>query len=346
MISFSIPHAERADMLQRFLITQFIGFSFAIALCTVADRAPYLFSEIILCSCVALLIWFFVDVGDFVLFSNNGNRFPFTKTRLIFAAFAVFLGQVIGESICYLFLDFGQVREQFNAIFVWFIIDFMVMFGFIWIITQKQFRDKEKQQTAEVRLKLLESQLQPHMVFNTLANLRALVSTNPVLATEMLDHYVGYLRATVNGSRIDLHSLRSEFDRLGDYLSLMKVRMGSRLEYALNLPSELADKSIPPFLLQPLVENAIKHGLEPQIVGGTIIVNARLCDNQLIIEVNDTGLGCDIDYINTSNGFGLTQVAQRLATIYGDQGSIHFITTSEFATSVQVKFPCIKQFNN
>jgi LytS/YehU family sensor histidine kinase len=62
--------------------------------------------------------------------------------------------------------------------------------------------------------------------------------------------------------------------------------------------------------------------------------------------VNDTGLGCDIDYINTSNGFGLTQVAQRLATIYGDQGSIHFITTSEFATSVQVKFPCIKQFNN
>ena len=329
-------------MLNRFLITQFIGFVLAIALCTVADRTPYLFSEIILCSGVALLIWFFVDVGDFVFFSNDGNRFPFTKIRFAYAACAVFSGQFLGELICYLFLDFGVVRKQFNAIFVWFIIDFMVMSCFIWIITQKQLRDVEKQLTAEARLKLLETQLEPHMVFNTLANLRALVNTNPTLAMEMLDHCVDYLRATVNGSRVNLHSLKAEFDRLRDYLELMKVRMGSRLDYVLNLPVELQNQLIPPFLLQPLVENAIKHGLEPQINGGTIVVSANLENHSVAIEVNDTGIGCDAEYLNFRSGFGLTQVAQRLATIYGEQGAIKLINSNNFSTSVKVELPFIQ----
>ncbi|MEY4427026.1 MAG: hypothetical protein RL535_1324 [Pseudomonadota bacterium] len=329
-------------MLNRFLITQFIGFVLAIALCTVADRAPYLFSEIALCSCVALLIWFFVDVGDFVFFSNNAKRFPFTKIRLAYATCAVFLAQVLGELICYMFLDFGVVRKQFNAIFVWFVIDVMVMFCFIWIMTQRQLRELDRQQTAEAQLRLLETQLEPHMVFNTLANLRALVNTNPAQGIEMLDHFVDYLRATAYGSRMNLHSLRTEFERLADYLEIMKVRMGSRLTYSLDFSDEIANILVPPFLLQPLLENAIKHGLEPKIGGGEIIVLAHLSGCHVAIEVNDSGVGCDIDYLNSggSSGFGLTQVSQRLATAYGNEGSMQFLTSSKYATSVQITLPC------
>jgi hypothetical protein len=342
MIHFSIPAAERSRMFQRFLIAQLIGFILAITLCTVGGRAQYLFSQLMLCSCIAFLIWLFVDVGDYIFFSSKGNRFPFTKTRLFFVAITVFLGRFLGEYISYLFLDFGNVRKQYNAIFIWFILDFMVAFGFIWIMTQRQLRELDRQQTTEAQLKLLETQLEPHMVFNTLANLRALVNTNPTQAIEMLDHFVDYLRATVYGSRMNLHSLRTEFERLADYLKIMKVRMGSRLTYSLDLPDEIANILVPPFLLQPLIENAIKHGLEPKIGGGEIIVLAYLSGCHVAIEVNDSGVGCDIDYVNSggSSGFGLTQVSQRLATAYGNEGNIQFLTSSKYATSVQITLPC------
>ena len=101
------------------------------------------------------------------------------------------------------------------------------------------------------------------MLFNTLANFRALIGTDPARATHMLDSLIDYLRAKLQASRATHHSLQNEFDRLGDYLALMQVRMGPRLTCALDLPAELADQLVPTLLLQPLVENAIKHGLEP-----------------------------------------------------------------------------------
>ncbi len=127
---------------------------------------------------------------------------------------------------------------------------------------------------TEARLKLLEAQLEPHMMFNTLANLRVLIATDPPRAQAMLDHLIAYLRATLGGARTTLHPLADEFDRLRDYLELMAVRMGPRLAYTLDLPEGLQSTPVPPLLLQPLVENAIRHGLEPQVEGGHITVRA------------------------------------------------------------------------
>ncbi len=158
----------------------------------------------------------------------------------------------------------------------------------------------------------------------------------------MLDHSVNFLRATVNGSRVPLHTLEKEFDRLGEYLDLMKIRMGSRLKYTLDLPPELDCHLIPPFLLQPLVENAIKHGLEPKVEGGRIIVSARADNKQILIEVNDTGVGSDVEYIKESSGFGLKQVTERLFAVYGELGKMTLSNTGDFNTSVQIQFP-IKQ---
>jgi LytS/YehU family sensor histidine kinase len=118
-----------------------------------------------------------------------------------------------------------------------------------------------------------------------LANLHALIGTDPAQAQHMLDRLVSYLRATLSGSRASQHSLQAEFDLMCDYLELMSVRMGPRLQFTLHLPPDLALMPVPPLLLQPLVENAIQHGLEPQVAGGHMTVQARRDGTQLTLEV-------------------------------------------------------------
>lgn len=180
---------------------------------------------------------------------------------------------------------------------------------------------------SEARLKLLEAQLEPHMLFNTLANLRALIATDPPRALAMLDRLNGYLRATLGGSRRISHPLSDEFERLSDYLSLMAVRMGPRLRTSLDLPAELGALPVPPLLLQPLVENAIRHGLEPQVAGGEIRVQARrerrADGTWLLLRVEDDGAGLPPGVASAgSDGFGLTQVRERLRTLHGDRAML------------------------
>jgi hypothetical protein len=186
-------------------------------------------------------------------------------------------------------------------------------------------RDAAERLAAETRLKLLESQLEPHMLFNTLANLRALIAVDPERAQQMLDRLIDFLRATLGGSRAPLHPLSAEFSRLADYLALMQVRMGDRLKVELDLPPGLAGVSVPPLLLQPLVENAIKHGLEPRRAGGTIQVSARREGAELVLRVADSGAGLEAsrhDPASPGIGFGVAQVRERLATQFGAASSL------------------------
>ncbi len=148
-----------------------------------------------------------------------------------------------------------------------------------------------QRQAAEHQLRLLQSQLEPHMLFNTLANLRVLIGIDPPRAQAMLDRLIAFLRATLAASRAGTHSLADEFARLDDYLALMAMRMGARLQPVLTLPPALAALPVPPLLLQPLVENSIRHGLEPKVEGGRIEVSAALEGGQLLLTVLDSGVG-------------------------------------------------------
>ena len=179
-----------------------------------------------------------------------------------------------------------------------------------------------RHQASAARLKLLEAQIEPHMLFNTLANLRALITTDPAAALHMVDRMNDYLRATLLASRTPLHPLQTEFDRLHDYLELMAVRMGPRLRYTLDLPPELANEPVPTLLLQPLVENSIRHGLEPKVDGGRIEIRAEQRGQRLVLTVRDTGIGLPEARPATespSSHYGTQHVAARLATLYASQ---------------------------
>jgi signal transduction histidine kinase len=185
------------------------------------------------------------------------------------------------------------------------------------IVRTEMQAEMARRQAAEHQLKLLESQIEPHMLFNTLANLRALIGADPREAQELLDRINAYLRATLQASRRAAHPLSEEFARTADYLSLMKVRMGPRLQVHLDLPGELSGAMVPPLLLQPLVENAIKHGLEPHVEGGELIVQARRVADALCLTVRDTGVGLSEPAWAPGTGFGLRQVRERLHTLHG-----------------------------
>ena len=227
------------------------------------------------------------------------------------------------------------------------VISFLVISSQERLATARALAETAQRQAAETQLRLLQSQLEPHMLFNTLANLRVLIGLEPARAQAMLDRLINFLRATLNASRLAAHPLATEFDRISDYLALMAVRMGPRLQVTLNLPAELSGIAVPPLLLQPLVENAIKHGLEPHVQGGCITVTAR-CEsrsesrselrselrsesrsalraaaNTLVLTVRDTGSGLPATPGNVCGShFGLAQVRERIATLHGSAASL------------------------
>ncbi len=195
-----------------------------------------------------------------------------------------------------------------------------------------------RRHASEARLKLLETQLEPHMLFNTLANLRVLIATDAQRAETMLDHLVDYLRATLSASRAGTHNLQAEFDRLRDYLELMAVRMGPRLRYTLDLPPALAHLPVPALLLQPLVENAIQHGLEPQVQGGQLRVRAELQGGTVLLEVEDSGVGLPPHALE-GTGFGMAQVRERLAVAFEDRAHFECVPLQPHGTRVCIHYP-------
>ena len=205
---------------------------------------------------------------------------------------------------------------------------------------------------TEARLKLLETQLEPHMLFNTLANLRALIALDPPRAQTMLDHMIDYLRATLDASRSQSgHTLHNEFARLQDYLALMAIRMGPRLQFTLSLPDDVRHHPVPALLLQPLVENSVQHGLEPKLTGGHITVAAERHGAMLVLRVEDSGLGLgkpplaatpQTTQANTHphpGGFGLQQVRDRLLTAFGPAGTLTLENRSGGGTCATITLP-------
>jgi len=173
--------------------------------------------------------------------------------------------------------------------------------------------EAEKQSLA-AQLRMLQAQIEPHFLFNSLANVAALIDAEPKLAGRLLDALIRYLRASLMRTRAEGGTLGDEVALLTAYLDVLKIRMGDRLDRAFDIAPGLLDHAFPPMLLQPLVENAIRHGLEPKVAGGRVTVAARRQGDRLWISVVDDGLGFSQA---PGEGLGLANVRARLAAIYG-----------------------------
>ena len=189
---------------------------------------------------------------------------------------------------------------------------------------------------TEANLRALQAQIEPHFLFNTLANVTSLIHTNPDDAKRMLEDFIAYLRATLAATREQHSTLGGEFEMMKNFLSILKIRMGERLQVHLDLPSELHNAAIPPMLLQPLIENAIKHGLEPKLEGGSIALTAARDDDSVRIFIVDTGSGFNN---KRSNGIGLKNVRERIEKLYGARGSVLIEENLPSGTKVMVTIP-------
>ncbi|AMO21993.1 hypothetical protein GCM10027034_22680 [Ramlibacter solisilvae] len=292
---------------------------------------------------IGLSIWAMIDLGRHLFPSAIETGWPQGMTGLLLPVAAIvagfFTGSYLGDLICRTFsLYTGPPVDraaEFRISFLITLIAGVVGSYYFYSINKSHYLQRKmgeaRKHADEARLKLLETQLEPHMLFNTLANLRALIGVDPQRAQEMLDHMIAYLRATLDASRATTHPLQAEFDRLRDYLELMAIRMGPRLGYEMALPKALAQTRVPALLLQPLVENSIKHGLEPKVGGGQIMICACTSGDLLVLEVADTGAGEGQGASTAGAGFGLTQVRERLAALYGERASLEFRTDGDGA---------------
>ncbi len=183
-----------------------------------------------------------------------------------------------------------------------------------------------QRETSQAQLAMLQAQVEPHMLFNTLANLRALIDAEPARAKRMLDQLTDFLRATLAGSRAPLTRLADEAAMLDSYLQLMTMRFGARLSYRIDVDPALANLELPSILLQPLVENAVRHGIEPSSAPARVDVTARSVNGAIVIDVTDTGVGWRHDRgvadDSGAGGFGLEQLRQRLAHAFGDRATL------------------------
>ncbi len=185
-------------------------------------------------------------------------------------------------------------------------------------VAQEQVRVAAAEQAAATaRLKLLEAQVEPHFLFNTLAHVMSLIDGDPANAKHMIERLIALLRTTAS-SPDGPGTLGGQLGWLRAYLAILELRMGHRLQWRIDVPDELLDLRVAPMLLQPIVENAIKHGLEPKIEGGRIAIRAVREGTGVRLEVQDTGLGFDATRRVGQASLGLANLRARLAAWYGD----------------------------
>ncbi|MES3021101.1 MAG: histidine kinase [Pseudomonadota bacterium] len=198
----------------------------------------------------------------------------------------------------------------------------------------------QRQQATESQLRLLQAQIEPHFLFNTLANVQSLIGHDTPGARQMLVDFTDYLRVGLDQLRHADSTLAQELDMARSYLQLFQIRMGERLSYNIEADAEARAAILPPLLLQPLIENAISHGLEPKVEGGAVHIRARVRDGRLEIVVTDDGLGLDAPRRarRPGNGMALDNIRARLRTRYAGHAALS-VTPRALGTQASIHLP-------
>jgi len=177
---------------------------------------------------------------------------------------------------------------------------------------------EQSQLAVQSQLAMLQAQIEPHFLFNTLSNIHSLIDDRPSVAQQTLENLSVLLRRSFERTREQLISLEMEIDIIRAYLDIQQIRMGDRLSYSLDIPYELQDIQVPPLILQPLVENAVVHGLDTA-TGGLVTVQVRRVGEKVALTVVDNGNGIDVLNSRPKNhGIGLKNTRERLYALYNN----------------------------
>jgi Histidine kinase/Histidine kinase-, DNA gyrase B-, and HSP90-like ATPase len=191
-------------------------------------------------------------------------------------------------------------------------------------------------QMMEAHLSALQAQIEPHFLFNTLANVKRLYETVPAQGREMLASLINYLRAALPSMRQSGSTLERELELARSFLTILKMRMRERLDFAIEEDAGIGGARVPPMVLPTLVENAIKHGLSPLPEGGRIDIRARRDGDDLIIEVRDNGAGFSG---SGGTGVGLANTRSRLAALYGGRAGLELASGAPRGVIARMRLP-------
>jgi signal transduction histidine kinase len=297
----------------------------------------------------ATVIWLFLNtyfdlfvtalcVGytSMLLFTVAGNIRQARMPREAAQVLAVVVGSVVGTILAGL-VKGRDISQMFNERLAGVAISMGLGIGFgciivaAMILREKHARDQARiaqaeaerhqleKNVLEAQLQIMQAQVEPHFLFNTLANVQHLVETDAQSASRVLESLIQYLRAALPQMREGATNLGREVDMARAFLEIHRVRMGSRLEFAIDVPEELKCRAFPPMMLISLVENAIKHGVDPCCECGLVTIRAQEGEGRLRVSVADTGEGVQP---KQGGGVGLTNIRERLKALYGSSARL------------------------
>jgi len=310
----------------------------ALAITAFSPHGHGLVNNLVFSQCIGLLTYASIDLPRRRLWPDGPSRMlPMVALVLTGACIGWFGGSLLGRLMLGLPPTLGDIGA--NAAIGFFTLTVAAGFAGTGYFQARERIAASEALAAEARLRLLSAQIEPHFLFNTLANLQALITVDAARAQAMLSHLDRYLRATLSATRDADATLEAEFGLLRAYLEIIAIRMGQRLAFELDLPAAAAGLRVPPMLLQPLVENAIQHGLEPKIAGGHVRVQARMQEGRLCLMVEDDGCGIGTAPTSAGTGVGLGNVRERLAAHYGNRARLDVATRQSGGTVVTLTLP-------
>jgi signal transduction histidine kinase len=297
------------------------------------DRWVFWYSKnLIVCLTIGYIIHALFEIGLWAIGGPPGVRRMSMLKRGFFFGGIPMLGVVIGWPLGFWLaganhFGFFRTPQGLQAIAI-----SVTMSAIISLVLYQWFSAKARaiafeRAATESQLRLLQAQIEPHFLFNTLANVETLIDHEPAKAKAMLSAFTDYLRAGLGGLRRTEAPLADELALAEAYLRVQQSRMEDRLHFSIEADEATRRAPLPPLLLQPLVENAVHHGLEPQVAGGTVRVRARTEQGRLVIEVQDDGRGLGAPS-RKGAGLALANIRQRLAQRFGNEASLDLAPAS------------------
>jgi signal transduction histidine kinase len=353
------------ELAQSLLPTLVINLMCALAVTYLMRIGGGFYENLQVAMCIGLLATLLINGARVLIWGDEApNKLGFAALLIVLAPLSVLLGRLLASRLMGQPID-SLLPERSDNIIAVIVLTLLACFGatlFFWnrqkMAALQAHASQVEKQAVQAQLQMLQAQIEPHMLFNTLATLQTLISSEPLRAQHMLDQLIQYLRTTLSASRADSTSLQKEFDLIQAYLGLMSLRMGMRLSYSLQLPQHLGKLRLAPMLLQPLVENAIKHGLEPKVEGGNCTVRAAVHNEMLVLSVLDTGVGLPAGIslnqaspaaaLAAATGrkepaigmhFGLENIRERLNTLYGPLAELIITHNVPAGAMAQVVIP-------